>query len=49
MLLVKAHTETLAGRILASSYQNHRADHKTTFSNSFRPMRPTLDDLIGTT
>ena len=42
---VKAHTEMLAGRFLAGSYQIPRADCKTTSSTSFLPMRPTLNDI----
>ena len=44
MLPVKAHTEMLAEPFLAGSYQSHLADHKTTSSTSFRPVRPTLYD-----
>ena len=44
ILPVKAHTETLSEQFLAGSYQSRRADHETTSSTSFRPMRPTLND-----
>ena len=44
MLPVKAHTELLAEQFLAGSYQSHRADHETTSSTSFRPMRLKLND-----
>ena len=44
ILPVKTHTETLAGKIPAGSYRSHRADHETTSSTSFRPMRLTLND-----
>ena len=33
----------LAEQFLAGIYQSHRADHKTTSSSSFGPMRPTLN------
>ena len=36
--------EILAAQFLAGSYQKHRADHKTTSSTSFRPMRTTIND-----
>ena len=44
MMPVKAHREMIAEQFLACTYQSHRVDHKTTFSTSFRPMRPTLND-----
>ena len=43
-LTVKAHTEVLAEQFLAGSYHSHRADHKTTSSASFCPVRPTLNN-----
>ena len=44
ILLVKTLTEMLAEKCPAGSYRSHRADHETTSSTSFRPMRPTLND-----
>ena len=44
ILTVKAHTQMLAEQFLAGSYQSHCADHETTSSTSFCPMRPTLND-----
>ena len=41
MLPVEAHTEMLAEQFMAGNYQSRRADYKTTFSTSFRPVRPT--------
>ena len=35
----------LVAQFLAGSYQSHRADHKITSSTSFRPVRPTLNDI----
>ena len=46
MLPVKAHTEILAEQFLAGSHESNRADHETT-SNSFRPMRLTLNDTYS--
>ena len=34
----------VSSSISGSCYQSHRADHKTTYSTSFCPMRPTLND-----
>ena len=48
MVPVKSHTEMLAEQFLAGSYQSHRADHETTSSNSFRPMRPKMNDVEAT-
>ena len=45
MLPVKTHVEMLAEQFLVGNYQSHRANHKTTSSTSFRPMRPTLNDV----
>ena len=44
MLPVRAHTEKLAEHFLACCCQSHRADHYTTSSTSFCPMRPKLND-----
>ena len=44
ILPARAHTEILAEQFLAGSYQSHSADHETTSSTSFRPMRTTLND-----
>ena len=43
-LPVKAHIEIIAEQFLVSSYQSHRADHKTNSLTSFRLMRLTVND-----